>query len=89
MDLVAVFRYDLVLMKAGPSQVTSIVRECQLRLYGHVARPPRRIPPIGFFSVEIRGLDHAEGASTRFMVALGEVLYLRDMGIAGLRLSGR
>ena len=36
----------------------------------------RRIPPIGFFLVEIqyKGLVHVEGAPTRFMVASGGVL---------------
>ena len=34
----------------------------------------RRIPPIGYFLVEIEGLDHAEGAPTRFVVASGGVL---------------
>ena len=34
----------------------------------------RRIPPIGFFLIEIRGLDHGEGVSTRFTVASGGVL---------------
>ena len=33
----------------------------------------RRIPPIGFFLVEVRGVG-AEGAPTRFMVASGGVL---------------
>ena len=31
----------------------------------------RRIPPVGFFFLEIEWLDHAEGAPTRFMVASG------------------
>ena len=39
-------------------QVTCIVRERQLRLYGYVARALRRIPPIEFFLVEIRGGAH-------------------------------
>ena len=34
----------------------------------------RRIPPIGFFLVEIRGLDHAEGTLTGLMVASGGAL---------------
>ena len=34
----------------------------------------RRIPPIGFFLSRYEGLDHAEGAPTRFMVASGGVL---------------
>ena len=59
----------------------------------------QRIPPIGFSLVEIRGTDHAEGASTRFMVAsdghghdgpgvcLGDgqtEAYLKDTGMTGL-----
>ena len=31
----------------------------------------RRIPPIGFFLSRSEGLDHAEGAPTRFVVASG------------------
>ena len=34
----------------------------------------RRIPPIRFFFVEIRGAVHAERAPTRFKVASGGVL---------------
>ena len=36
--------YDLVLRKAGLRQVACIVRERQLRLYGHVARLPAEDP---------------------------------------------
>ena len=35
---------------------------------------PWRIPPIGFFLSRSDGLDHAKGASTRFIVASGRVL---------------
>ena len=35
---------DLVFMEAGLRQVTCIVRERQLRLYGHVARLPAEDP---------------------------------------------
>ena len=35
---------DLLLRKAGLRQVTCIVRERQLRLYGHVARLPAEDP---------------------------------------------
>ena len=34
----------------------------------------RRIPPIGFFPVEIRGAGPCRGAPTRFVVASGGVL---------------
>ena len=66
---------DLILGEAGLRQVTCIVRERQLRLYGHVARlhaedPAHRIP----FLSRSEGLDHAERAPTRFMVASGGVL---------------
>ena len=44
---------DLVLNEAGLRQVTCIVRERQLRLYGHVARLPAEDPAIGYFPVEI------------------------------------
>ena len=35
----------------------------------------RRIPPIGLFLSRSEWLDHAEGASTGFMVASGGVLF--------------
>ena len=66
---------DLVLSEAGLRQVTCIVRERQLRLYGHVARLPAQDPAQRFFLVEIRGAGPCRGAPTCFMVASGGVLY--------------
>ena len=48
---------------------TTRFRKPQLHLYGHVARLPAEDP-----AHRIQGLDHAEGAPTRFMVASGGVL---------------
>ena len=50
-----------------------IVRERQLHLYGHVARLLAE-DPTDFFLSRSEGLDHAEWASTHFMVAPGGVL---------------
>ena len=55
--------------KAGLRQVTCLVRERQLRLYGHVARLPAEDPAHRILSPRSKGLVHAEVASTRFMVA--------------------
>ena len=55
--------------ETGLRQVTCIVREGQLRLYGHVARLPAEDPPSDSFMSGSEGLDHVERASTRFMVA--------------------
>ena len=54
-----------------PWMTPVIVRERQLRLYGHVAGLPAEDPPIGFFFVEIRVAGPCRGASTRFMVGSG------------------
>ena len=75
---------DLVLREAGLKQATCIVRERQLRLYGHVARlraedPAHRIlfcrDPWGW-SMQ-RGRPHASWL--RKMES-----YLKDAGMAGL-----
>ena len=59
---------DLVLREAGLRQVICIVRERQLRLYGHVAPCGESRPSDSFLS-RSEGLVHAEGAPTRFVVA--------------------
>ena len=65
---------DLVLGEAGLRQVTRIVREHKLRLYGHVARHCRGSRPSDSFLSRSEGLNYAEVASTGFMVASGGVL---------------
>ena len=66
---------DLVLREAGLRQVTCIVRERQLRLYGHVAQLPAEDPAQwDSFLSRSEGLVHAEEALTRLMVASGGVL---------------
>ena len=56
---------DLVISETGLRQVTCIVRERQLRLYGHVARLPAEDPAYGFLFVEIRGAGSCRvGANT-------------------------
>ena len=71
---------SLVLREAGLRQITCIVRERQLRLYGHMAQLPaeldfsNRIFLIGFFLSRSEELDHGEGASTGFVFASGGVL---------------
>ena len=50
---------DLVPGEAGLRQVTCIVRERQLSLYGHVARGRSR--PSDSFLSRSEGLNHAEG----------------------------
>ena len=58
---------DLVLREAGLRQVTCIVRERQLRLYGHVARLPAedtflpKFEGLDYVVSKSEGLDHAEG----------------------------
>ena len=44
---------NLVLSEAGLRQVTCIVRECQLGLYGHVARLPAEDPAHPILLAEI------------------------------------
>ena len=53
--------------EAGLRQVTCIVRERQLRLYGHVARLPPGDRTHRILS-RSEGLVHAEGAFTGFIV---------------------
>ena len=65
---------DLVLREPGLGQVTCIIRDNRLRLYGHVARFPAEDPAHGFFLSRSKWLDHAEGASIGFIVASGGVL---------------
>ena len=65
---------DLVLKEAGLRQVTCLVRERQLRLYGHVVRLPAEDPAHRILFVEIRGAGPCQGASTCFMSASGGVL---------------
>ena len=56
---------DTLKSQAELRQVTYIVRERQLRPYGHVARLPAEDPANGFFFVEIRGPGLCrEGAHT-------------------------
>ena len=71
---------DLVLRQAGLRQVTCIVGDCQIRLYGHVARlsAKNRIPfcrdPDGRLDHAL-GLDHAEGPLACSGVVSGGGLY--------------
>ena len=62
---------DLLLREAGLRHVTSIVRERQPRLCGHVARLLRRIPPAGSCLVGFRVSDHTERSPACFVVASG------------------
>ena len=55
--------------EAGLRQVTCIVLERQLRLYGHVARLPAEDPAHRIFLSRSAGLVDAETAPTRFVVA--------------------
>ena len=63
---------DLLLGESGMREVTSIVRERQLRIYGHATRDPEECSGQIMF-IEIRGADPCKGASTDFMVASGGV----------------
>ena len=54
---------DLVLREAGLRQVTCIVRERQLRLYGHVARLPAENPAHRILFFEIRGAGPCRGGA--------------------------
>ena len=75
---------DLVLREAGLRQVTCIVREHQVRLYGHVARLPAEDPAHRILSHRgSEGLDHAEGRPHASWLRQVES-YLKDAGMAGL-----
>ena len=65
---------DLVLSEVWAATSHLHSSERQLRLYGHLTRLPAEDPAHRIFPVEIQGLDHAEGASRRSVVASGGVL---------------
>ena len=52
---------DLVLGEAGLRQVTCIVRDRDLRLYGHVTRFPAESPANQILFVDIRGTGPCRG----------------------------
>ena len=63
---------DLVFSEVGLRQVTCIVRDRQLRLYGHVARLTAKDPAHQILSCrDPRGWTMQRGASTGFMVVSG------------------
>ena len=75
---------DLALREAGLRQVTCIVRERQLRLYGHVARLPAEDPAHWILSCRdpgswtmLKGRPHASWL--RHVES-----YLKDTGMTGL-----
>ena len=78
-DGVTIQSIDLVLRMAGLGQVTRIVLERRVRLYGHAAPIERYtlrgIPLILYLLSRSEVLDHAEGASTRFIIlaSVGDV----------------
>ena len=80
---------DLVLRKAGLRQVTCIVRECQLRPYGNVARLPAEDPAHRILSRrDPRGWSMPRGAHTlRGCVRWSPILRMRAW--RAWRLPGR
>ena len=75
---------DLVLREAGLRRVTCLVRECQLRLYGHVARLPVEDPAHRILSCrDPRGWPMPSGRLQASWLRQVES-YLRNMGMAGL-----
>ena len=75
---------DLVLSVAGLKQVTCIVRERQLRLYGHVARLPAEDPAHRIiFCRDPRGWSMPRGRPHASWLRKVES-YLKDAGMAGL-----
>ena len=66
---------DLVLRKAGLRQVIGIVRERQLRLYGHLARLLAEDPAHQILSFSgSEWWDYAEGPPGCIVIASGGVL---------------
>ena len=75
---------DLVLREAGLRQVTCIVRERQLRLYGHVVRLPAEDPAHRILSCrDPRGWTMPRGRPQASWLRQVEA-YLKDTGMAGL-----
>ena len=76
---------DLVLMEAGLRQVTCIVRERQLRLYGHVARLPAEDPALRILSRRNpRGWTMPSGRQHAPWLRHVESYFCGDRGMAGL-----
>ena len=77
-----IMSYDLVLREAGLRQITCIVRERQLRLYGHVARLHTGVSTHQILSCrDPKGLPRGRPqASWSRQVEF----YFRDTGMAGL-----
>ena len=75
---------DLVLREASLRQVTCIVRERQLRLYGHVARLPAEDPVHRILSCrDPSGWTMPRGRpQASWLRQVGA--YLKDMGMMGL-----
>ena len=75
---------DLVLREAGLKEVTCIVRELQLRLYGHVARLPGKDAAHRILSCQdSRGWTMPRGRSHASWLCQMES-YLKDTSMAGL-----
>ena len=76
---------DLVLMEAGLRQVTCIVRERQLRHYGHVARLPAEDPALRILSRRNpRGWTMPSGRQHAPCLRHVESYFCGDRGMAGL-----
>ena len=75
---------DMVLKKAGLRQLTGIIQERQLRLYGHVARLPTEDPAHRIlFCRDARGWSMPRGRPHASWLRKVES-YLKDTGTTGL-----
>ena len=82
--VVALRAGDLVLSQTGLTQVTCIVRERRLRLYGHVARLPAEDPAHRIVSCrDPRGWTMPRGGPQASWLRQVES-YLKNSGMAGL-----
>ena len=81
---------DLVLMEAGLRQVTCIVRERQLRLYGYVARSPAEDPALQILSRRNpRGWTMPSGANTLHGCVMWSPIFAGIGAWRAWRLHGR